>query len=61
MAIEIDIEGHAMEDFYGQIEEGEYFGEVGLREGTPKSMTAWCLKNTHCLTLNKKTYEKIRD
>lgn len=41
------------------MEEGEYFGELGILHGQSKAMTAWCLQNTHYLTISKQSIEKV--
>jgi CRP-like cAMP-binding protein len=41
--VNLDDEGFAAEDFYGELNQGDYFGELGLFFGHSKSMTAWCI------------------
>lgn len=42
LEIEMDQNGDALEDFYGEARAGDYFGELALLKGDPKSMSAWC-------------------
>ena len=60
LAIEFDYEQNAKEDFYGELNEGDYFGELAILNGQAKSMTAWCLQNTHYITITRKQVEKLQ-
>jgi CRP-like cAMP-binding protein len=48
-----------MEDFYGELEAGDYFGQLGITSGTAKPMTGWCLRSTHFLYIKKGSIDLI--
>lgn len=53
----MDSQDEAEEDFYGNANAGDYFGELALIKGDAKPMSCWCVKNTHFLVLSRKTIE----
>lgn len=46
------------EDFVGELESGDYFGELGLLFGKPKGMSVYCTRNTHLLYLEKEDIDR---
>lgn len=59
LQIEKDNNDEALEDFYGEAFEGDYFGDLGINQGAAKPMSAWCLRNTHFLVITKKVIDRV--
>ena len=60
LQIDVGPDGIATEDFYGTLGAGDYFGELGLFCGQPKSMNVWCLSNCHLLALPRQAMERVK-
>jgi CRP-like cAMP-binding protein len=52
--------GNPNQEFFGELVAGDYFGELGVVYGEPKSMSAWATTNTHLIYLEKPAIDAIK-
>jgi hypothetical protein len=52
-------ESNANEEFYNELNTGDYFGELGLTEGKEKSMSVYCVRNCHLFYIEKETFDSV--
>ena len=54
-------DGDDNEERFGELGQGDYFGELGLIHGKPKTMSVWCTQDTHLLYLDRISLQLIID
>ena len=51
--------GEEKEERFCELVQGDYFGELGLIHGKPKTMSVWCMQDTHFLTVDRNSLHKV--
>ena len=41
------------EERFFELAQGDYFGELGLIQGKPKTMSVWCTQDTHLIYIDR--------
>ena len=47
------------EEFYNELSTGDYFGELALTEGKEKTMSVYCVRNSHLFYIEKETMDRV--